>query len=232
MADSKLVQTIRHNCDISDALDNGIYSICVLVLKLRNLYKWEHDIEPWEEPESGILLDWIDAKEKYWKTIAEDPYRPLTFRGREHDPFELAAINSLLADDGLIYGAGYGRSLKTIFFLAEKIREESVEGCPVVILGRETARELSSPFAMLQDGAIIIRRDPMRFFSGTISRKCVHPVKLRSTMHLTGTVFLPTASSTRIFSGSSSIPLSMPRSRSLSIMRWVKCGSTPLTAIR
>lgn len=164
MADSKLVQTIRHNCDISDALDNGIYSICVLVLKLRNLYKWEHDIEPWEEPESGILLDWIDAKEKYWKTIAEDPYRPLTFRGREHDPFELAAINSLLADDGLIYGAGYGRSLKTIFFLAEKIREESVEGCPVVILGRETARELSSPFAMLQDGAIIIRRDPMRFF--------------------------------------------------------------------
>lgn len=164
MADSKLIQTIRHNCDISDARDNGMYSICVLVLKLRNLYKWEHGIEPWQEPESKDLLGWIDAKEKYWKTIAKEPYLPLDVRGREEDPFALSVTNSLLAEDGLVYGAGYGRSLKSIFFLAEKIRDESVEGCPVVILGREMARELSSPFAMLQDGIIIIRRDPMRFF--------------------------------------------------------------------
>ncbi len=164
MIDSKLIQTIQHNCDISDARDNGIYSICVLVLKLRNLYKWEHDIEPWQEPETGDLLDWIEAKENYWETVAEDSYLSLNVSGREEDPFELTGINNLLADDSLVYGAGYGRSLKSIFFLAEKIREESVEGCPVVILGQEKARELSSPFAMLQDGTIIIRRDPMRFF--------------------------------------------------------------------
>lgn len=164
MTDSKLIQTIRHNCDISDARDNGIYSLCTLVLKLRNLYKWEHDIEPWQEPESGDLLDWIEAKENYWETIAEDPYLPLDICGRQEDPFELSEINNLLADDSLVYGAGYGRSLKSIFFLAEKIREDSVEGCPVVILGREMAKELSSPFAMLQEGTITIRRDPMRFF--------------------------------------------------------------------
>lgn len=164
MADEKLIQTIKYNCDISDARDNGIYSICSLVLKLRNLYKWEHDIEPWQEPESGDLLDWIESKENYWETIVENPFLPLGINGSEEDPFELNVINVALQDEGLHYGAGYGRSLKSIFFLAEKIREESVEGCPVVILGNEKARELSSPFAMLQDGTILIRRDPLRYF--------------------------------------------------------------------
>ena len=164
MTDSNLIQTIRRNCEISDARDNGIYSICSLVLKLRNLYKWEHDIEPWQEPESGDLLDWIEVKEKYWETIVEDPFLPFDIGGREEDPFESKEVNRLLAKDGLVYGAGYGRSLKSIFFLAEKIREDSAEGCPVVILGREKAKELASPFALLQEGTITIRRDPLRFF--------------------------------------------------------------------
>ncbi len=54
--------------------------------------------------------------------------------------------------------------MKSIFFLAEKLREDVIEGCRVIVLGREKAKELSSPFAMLQEGTIIIRRDPMRFF--------------------------------------------------------------------
>jgi hypothetical protein len=164
MTDKKLIQTIRQNCDISDARDNGIYSICMLVLKLRNLYKWEHGVEPWQEPETGELLDWIEEKENYWETIAENPYHPLNINGSEEDPYELLEINRSLKAEGLLYGAGYGRSLKSIFFLGEKIKEDSVEGCQVVILGREKARELSSPFAMLQDGTIIIRREPLRFF--------------------------------------------------------------------
>jgi len=160
----KLIQTIRHNCDISDARDNGIYSICMLVLKLRNLYKWEHGIEPWQEPEAGDLLDWIEAKENHWETIIDDSYQPLEVDGRQADPFDVGEINTSLNESGLLYGAGYGRSLKAVFFLAEKIREESAEGCPVVILGLERARELSSPFAMHQDGTILIRRDPLRYF--------------------------------------------------------------------
>ena len=53
MTESRVLDTIRHNCDISDARDNGIYSICNLVLKLRNLYKWEHAIEPWQDEIEG-----------------------------------------------------------------------------------------------------------------------------------------------------------------------------------
>lgn len=164
MADRLLVHTIKHNCDISDARDNGIYSICALVLKLRNLYKWEHNIEPWQEPETPDLLDWIEKKENYWETIAENPFLPLGINGKEEDPFELSRINDQVCNDGLFYGAGYGRSLKSIFFLAEITNKKEVDGCPVIILGRETARELSSPFAMVQDGTILIRRDPLRYF--------------------------------------------------------------------
>ncbi len=164
MTESRVLDTIRHNCDISDARDNGIYSICNLVLKLRNLYKWEHAIEPWQEPASSDLLDWIEVKENYWETIIDEPYLPLVMDGREADPHDAAAVNDLLAEPGLFYGAGYGRSLKSIFFLAKKLREEEAGGCPVVVLGRELATELASPFAMLQDGTILIRREPLRYF--------------------------------------------------------------------
>ena len=164
MADKKFIRAIQHNCDISDARDNGIYSICTLVLKLRNLYKWEHHVQPWNEPEPGDLLGWIDEKEQYWETITEQEFQSLPMNGEEVDPYDLVTVNNSLHEPGLIYGAGYGRSMKSIFFLAEIDDHYTVEGCPVHILGAEKARELSSPFAMLQDGTIIIRREPLRFF--------------------------------------------------------------------
>ncbi len=164
MTDTDFIRTVQDNCDISDARDNGMYSICMLVLKLRNLYKWEHNIEPWEEPESKDLLHWIDTKENYWEKIIDEPYQPFNRNGSRVDPYDVTTANKLINSNELVYGAGYGRSLKSIFFLAEKIREDSVEGCPVVILGKEKAKELSSPFAMLQAGIITIRRDPLRYF--------------------------------------------------------------------
>ena len=154
---------IQHNCDISDARDNGIYSICTLVLKLRNLYKWENGLEPWQEPESPVLLDWIEAKENYWEEIADHEYMALPVNGVEVDPYDILAVNKIIGDE-IYYGAGHGRSLKSIFFLSEVTGRSEVEGCPVLVLGRDIVRELSGPFAMLQDGQIIIRREPLRFF--------------------------------------------------------------------
>ncbi len=164
MSESSLLKTIKHNCDISDARDNGIYSICTLVLKLRNHYKWEHGLEPWEEPDSPVLLDWIAAKEEYWETIHAEPFSPISINGETVDPFLLPIINKHLSVDNQLYGAGYGRSMKAVFFMAEILEDRQVEGCPTMILGKESARELSSPFAMLQDGVIYIRKEPMRFF--------------------------------------------------------------------
>ena len=164
MADNSFYHTVRHNCDVSDARDNGIYSICTLVLKLRNLYKWENGLEPWQEPDSPVLLDWIAAKEDYWEGMLDKPFLPLPIKSGTVDPFQLPEVNAYLSPDGLVYGAGYGRSMKAVFFIAEILENRVFEGCSVLLLGKEKARELSSPFAMLQDGTIYIRRESLRFF--------------------------------------------------------------------
>ncbi|MFC1523937.1 Sfum_1244 family protein [Thermodesulfobacteriota bacterium] len=164
MCDQQLIKSIQHNCNISDARDNGIYSICILVLKLRNLYKWEQHIEPWNESESSVLLDWISSRESYWETIQQEPYSPLPINGQSFDPFDVQGVNGALSNDDYLYGAGYGRSLKSIFFLARILERYEIEGCPVYVLGEEAARELASPFAMMQDQTIIIRREQVRYY--------------------------------------------------------------------
>lgn len=159
-----IIADIQHNCDISDARDHGIYSMCSMVLKLRNLYKWEKAIPPWGEPDPGDLLDWIEDKETYWADIAEEAYRPFMVDEKEISPYDPESMNRFLDDASLVYGAGLGRSLKAVFFLAERSEQRTVEGCPVVVLGREVAREMASPFAMVQESTIIIRRESLRYF--------------------------------------------------------------------
>ena len=47
---------VRRNCDISDAQFAGNFSICGLALRLRDLYKWEHELPPWVEHPSDQVL--------------------------------------------------------------------------------------------------------------------------------------------------------------------------------
>jgi len=161
---STFIEDIQHNCNISDARDHGIYTMCTMVLKLRNLYKWEKGLQPWEEPETADLLDWIEAKENFWATIVDEPFRPLSVSGKTLDSFDLEEINGALLGTKVQYGAGFGRSMKTVFFLAEIIEQRRLEGCSIVILGKEWAKEMAAPFAMAQDGLIIIRKESLRFF--------------------------------------------------------------------
>lgn len=164
MQQDHIIRDIQYNCDISDARDHGIYSMCTMVLKLRNFYKWEHGIEPWQEAEPADLLDWIDSKENYWKTIAEQPYRQIKLNGSLYPPEDLLKINNTVNKMGLVYGCGYGRSMKAVFFVAEKLEELRISGCRVFILGKELAKEMASPFAMSQDGIIYVRRESLRYF--------------------------------------------------------------------
>ena len=155
---------IQHNCNISDARGSRVYSLCTLFLRLRSYYKWEKGFQPWDEPEPPELLDWIEAKESFWETLEQDDFVELSVNGRSFDPFHPEPVNQYLSEDSLIYGAGYGRSLKPVFFLAEKLEEKTVEGCKTFILGREHHRELAAPFAMLQDSVIFVRQEPFRFY--------------------------------------------------------------------
>jgi hypothetical protein len=64
-----ITRQVLHNCDISDAYHAGMFSICGLALRLRDLYKWERGLPPWEESDSAKVLEWIEAKENNGKTI-------------------------------------------------------------------------------------------------------------------------------------------------------------------
>ena len=158
----RFVQQVQRNCDISDAHHSGIFSICGLALRLRDLYKWEHALAPWEEGDPAGVLEWIGIREGYWETLSGAEVGPLAWGGRRIDPFDTEAVNSALAPHRLYYGAGYARGLKPTFFLAAIESQQEIQGCRVVRLGRELARDLLTLPALSQGNRIILRRDAAR----------------------------------------------------------------------
>ena len=157
-----LARQIINNCDISDAQHAGLYSTCGLALRLRDLYKWEHRLNPWEEKDSSEILDWIGEKEALWEKLADAKYTDLSIRDKRYDPFDTAGINGALEPDGLFYGAGYAFRLKPTFFLAEIDNTAQRNGYSVYTLGREMARDLLTLPALSQDQSILLRTDSAR----------------------------------------------------------------------
>ena len=51
-----------------------------MALRLRDLNKWEQGLPPWEEANPAALLDWIDAREQVWESVAGTPFLPLPAR--------------------------------------------------------------------------------------------------------------------------------------------------------
>jgi hypothetical protein len=161
---STISRQVLHNCDISDATHAGLYSICGLALRLRDLYKWENGLQPWEEKESAEVLEWIGAKEQVWEQLTEQDYEAISILGKTYDPFDTTGINAVLGTHGLFYGAGYARSLKPTFFLALIEERQVIDGHPIYILGRELARDLLTIPALAQNDAILLRREAARLF--------------------------------------------------------------------
>jgi hypothetical protein len=160
----QFVQAIQNNCDISDASGSGIFSICGMALRLRDLNKWEKGFYPWEENSPTELLDWIDHKEQLWEKIEGRAFAPLPLLDREYDPFDTDAINKILSPLNLFYGAGYAHSLKPTFFLARIKETRCLDGIPIVILEKELLRDLLTIPALNQDGIILVRRNAACFF--------------------------------------------------------------------
>ena len=155
---------IQHNCEISDASGSGIFSICGMALRLRDLNKWEQGFSPWEENEPAALVNWIDQKEQLWENLEGQPFGSLPLNGGMYDPFDTQGINTALVPHKLFYGAGYAHALKPTFFLARVAKTLRLEGLEIIILDQELIRDLLTLPALGQDGAIIIRRDAGRLF--------------------------------------------------------------------
>ncbi|MBL0716201.1 MAG: hypothetical protein JJV98_21150 [Desulfosarcina sp.] len=159
-----LTRQVRYNCDLSDARYAGYYSICGLALRLRDLYKWEQRLPPWEERNPAEILEWIDRKEQLWERLQGEDFVPIDIDGMRFDPFDTHGINARLAPRGLFYGAGYALGLKPAFVLAQIDDRYRADGLAVVHLGRELARDLLTLPALSQNDTIVLRKEAARFF--------------------------------------------------------------------
>jgi len=156
---SSLTSQIKQNCNISDAKYWGSYTICGLLLWLRELYRFENRINHWEEGEKEAILEWISDREKLWAEIEDKDFIPIKIDSKEYPAFDTESINAALLPHGILYGAGYGQHMKPLFFLAESYKTDSIEGYALYVAGREYARDLTVYPAMSQDKKIIARRE-------------------------------------------------------------------------
>jgi hypothetical protein len=158
----ELADAVQRNCDISDARYAGDYGMCTFLLKMREYYRWEHELPFTRALPRAELGDWLSAREAQWGAIEEEPFRALPLERGAVDPLGADAANVELLPRGLVYGAGYGRFGKPVFFLGALLRMEEREGCRVILSSCEYARELAAPPAMLQGRTIYLRLESVR----------------------------------------------------------------------
>ncbi len=157
-----LSETVQHNCHIADARHAGDYTLCVYLLKMREMYRWEQGESFKTTLTTDDVGDWLTHREGHWDTVEETEYCPLYIDGKQYDPFDNEAISVLLEQKGLVYNAGLGVRCRPHFFLAqldEYIQEESHS---ILIAGKEYARDMAAPPAMAQQNRIYIRRESLR----------------------------------------------------------------------
>ena len=159
-----ITRQVLHNCNISDAYHAGMFSICGLALRLRDLYKWENGLPVWEESDAAEVLEWIEAKENKWENYTENGFEELSIDGSAFDPFDTAGVNTILEPHNLFYGAGYARSLKPTFFLADIVEKTNLGANKIYTLGRELARDLLTIPALTQDDCVILRQESARLY--------------------------------------------------------------------
>jgi hypothetical protein len=157
-----LIETVKHNCDISDAQHWGYFSICGLLMRYRDLFRSEQGLAPWEPIDRAGISEWIQHKEQRWEALEEADLDDLMIGDVRTDPFDAFSVNNLLRAEGLVYGAGYGLYMKPSFFLARLTGSREVYDYTVCYAGREIARDIFASPGMLQGRCIFIRTEPLR----------------------------------------------------------------------
>ena len=160
----RLADAVQRNCDISDARYAGDYGMCTFLLKMREYYRWEHELPLTRALPRAEIGDWLSAREAQWRALESEEFQPLPLASGELDPLEAEAANRELLPRGLVYSAGYGRFQKPVFFLGALLRVEERDGCRVIISSCEYARELAAPPAMLHGRTIHVRLESVRRF--------------------------------------------------------------------
>ena len=158
----QIIKTVQHNCHIADARHAGDYTLCVYLLKMREMYRWEQGLDFKTALTTNDVGDWLTAREGVWDDLEAQEYKLLQIDGKSYEPFDNDLINTLLDKKKLVYNAGLGLRCRPHFFIAEL--EETVEHAEytVYISGKEYARDMAAPPAMAQGNHIFIRRESLR----------------------------------------------------------------------
>ena len=158
----EIINTIQHNCHIADARHAGDYTLCVYLLKMREMYRWEQGIDFKTMLTTDDVGDWLTEREGVWDDIEEQEYKVLSINNQSYEPFDNDLINTLLDKEKLVYNAGLGIRCRPHFFIAELEKTIKHEEYTVFISGKEYARDMAAPAAMAQENNIFIRRESLR----------------------------------------------------------------------
>lgn len=157
------LEQVRDNCAIADASVAGRFSLCGLLLRLRNLYKWEQGLPPWQEQDTSLVLEWVSEREQLWEEALEKDPRPLVLNGQSFDPWDTEGVNRVLAPLGLLYGAGVVGGGAPVFFLARQEKTWRLNGLVVHQLGEELTHDILFLPGLRQCGDIFLRRGPFPY---------------------------------------------------------------------
>ncbi len=160
----ELISQVRWNCRLASAGGAYYYSLCGLLLRLRQLYKWEHGLKPWQEPDPDAVLTWVAEQERDWDSLEGAAWRRLSWGGESFEPQEVDAVNRRLVPLHLAYGAGLSRGLQPTFFLGELTAVRRQGELTILILGPELARDLDGAPALCQGSLIYARKEALAFY--------------------------------------------------------------------
>lgn len=158
----ELVKTIQHNCHIADARHAGDYTLCVYLLKMREMYRWERSIDFKTMLTTDDVGDWLTSREGVWDELEEQEYKHLKINQQRFEPFDNELINTFLGKENLVYNAGLGIRSRPHFFIAELEKSIQHDDYTIFISNKEYARDMAAPPAMAQGKNIFVRRESLR----------------------------------------------------------------------
>lgn len=159
----EFLQTVKFNCDVSDANYWGYFSICTLLLRLRELFKVERCLDPWDSIDRNEITPWIEKKETIWKELENAQLKKIKLDENLYSPFDTTEINNKIVKRGFVYGAGYALFMKPSFFVGLIDRFEEIDRYKIYFIDREIVRDIFSSPGMTIGKTIYIRLTDIKY---------------------------------------------------------------------
>ncbi|MFZ0255916.1 MAG: Sfum_1244 family protein [Gammaproteobacteria bacterium] len=158
----QLRTAVQRNCDVSDALFAGNYTLCIYLLKMREYFRWHQGYALTDALSGDAVGEWVEHREQLWESLACEDYGCLPLNADCYDPFDNESINRALIPQGFVYSGGYGGFGKPHFFLGQLLSAEPRDDLMVYVSSCEYARDLTAPPAMIQGKQVFVRRESLR----------------------------------------------------------------------